>query len=155
MIANEDYSVSKPNVFSVNKSLSRGDIDKLGTLRVLGNTMRYLPDVTVDGNTILCQGLVGVRETTATTSGKISILGTPSSIKREGMTTEIKLITCRLGVMFVVVNHCLDFFYFAADSYLTKDAPYFKFKDDLKYENFKSIKDAMEAYSVYELVEEI
>lgn len=155
MIPNVDCLVSKPNVFSVNKSFSRENISKLGNLRVLG-TLRYLLDVTVDGNTILCKGLVGVRETIATTSSiLVNIHETPLCNNREGMMTEIKLITCRLGVMFVVVNHRLDFFYFAADSYLTKDTPYVKFKDDLKYENFKSIKDAMEVYSAYELVREL
>lgn len=144
-----------PNVFSVNKSFSRENISKLGALRVV-DTLRHIRDVTVDGNIIMCEGLAGLRETIATTSTtSVSIHETPSIINREERLLEIKLITCRLGVMFVVVNHRLDFFYFAVDQSLTKDTPHSKFKDELKHENFKSIKDAIEAYSVYELVEDL
>lgn len=140
-----------PDVFAINKSFPRVDIHILGQLRILGH-QRFIRDVRIEGNVLVCpQELRGFRETVAATSNFSISIRIPLIPSSQVKPPELKLMSCKVGVMFVVVNHSLDFFYFADVHTFVPSL----FRDGHKYENFKSIEDAMDAYNVYEIMEEL
>lgn len=147
-----------PDVYKVNNSLPRGSISELGDLKIVDDNrfFRWLkvePDL-VEGDTLICpEGLRGIRETIATTTTMYVCINAadPFYFNREGMMPSIKLVMINVGVMFVTVNHRLNFFYFASP----RSDIHKRFQADYRYENFNSIKEAMDAYNVYEIVEEL